>query len=124
MRGNTSPPEVHHLVCRGFLDGAHAFGPTFLHPRSPPLRVRGALDGAHGSFWSRKKANARYVDGPYPALCLEETSCSVRGALLTPSRSGALMAAKLAEADKIEGGAEPTEKTGTRTVVHVSALFS
>ncbi|CAJ1328801.1 unnamed protein product [Effrenium voratum] len=44
-----------------------------------------------------------YVDGPYPALCLEETSCSVRGALLTPSRSGALMAAKLAEADKIEG---------------------
>lgn len=48
-----------------------------------------------------------YIDGSYPAVCFEETACSVRGMLLRPpsTSTGAtgLLAAKLAEADKIEG---------------------
>lgn len=45
-----------------------------------------------------------YIDGRYPAVCFEETSCSVRGMLLTPSAEKAgLLAAKLSEADQIEG---------------------
>ncbi|CAE7249740.1 unnamed protein product, partial [Symbiodinium natans] len=45
-----------------------------------------------------------YIDGRYPAVCLEETSCSVRGMLLTPPPDKAgLMASKLSEADQIEG---------------------
>lgn len=40
-----------------------------------------------------------YIDGTYPAVCLEQTKCSVRGVLLTPSN----LASKLKEADKIEG---------------------
>jgi NAD-dependent deacetylase len=45
-----------------------------------------------------------YVDGSYPALCLEQTRCCVRGVLLTPplGKSSALVS-KLKEADTIEG---------------------
>ena len=44
-----------------------------------------------------------YEDGLYPAVCLEETSCSVKGMLLKPTKGPAGLAAKLSEADKIEG---------------------
>jgi gamma-glutamylcyclotransferase (GGCT)/AIG2-like uncharacterized protein YtfP len=43
-----------------------------------------------------------YIDGCYPAVCLEETVCSVRGVFLSPS-STADFQSKLAEADRIEG---------------------
>eukprot|EP00933_Yihiella_yeosuensis_P047504 TRINITY_DN4333_c1_g1_i1.p1 TRINITY_DN4333_c1_g1~~TRINITY_DN4333_c1_g1_i1.p1 ORF type:complete len:674 (+),score=146.36 TRINITY_DN4333_c1_g1_i1:43-2064(+) len=47
-----------------------------------------------------------YIDGSYPAVCLEDTRCSVRGFLLTPEdgkNAAEIMASKLAEADQIEG---------------------
>ena len=48
-----------------------------------------------------------YIDGRYPAVCFEQTSCSVKGMLLKPATTAAsgpgLLAAKLAEADQIEG---------------------
>jgi len=46
-----------------------------------------------------------YVEGGLPAMCLEQTRCSVRGVLLMPEQgpSSTTLAAKLAEADKIEG---------------------
>jgi len=45
-----------------------------------------------------------YADGHFPAVCLERTRCAVRGVLLTPQNQDAgLMAAKLKEADRIEG---------------------
>jgi NAD-dependent deacetylase len=47
-----------------------------------------------------------YIDGAYPAVCLEQTKCCVRGMLLTPStigNSSTHLASKLKEADKIEG---------------------
>jgi len=43
-----------------------------------------------------------YIDGSYPAVSLEETHCSVRGAFLQP-RSSAMLPSKLSEADRIEG---------------------
>lgn len=45
-----------------------------------------------------------YVEG-YPAVNFEETRCSVRGVLLRPKGFDVaeVMAAKLAEADRIEG---------------------
>ena len=47
-----------------------------------------------------------YIDGRYPAVCFEQTSCSVRGMLLKPAAGGSgagLLASKLTEADQIEG---------------------
>lgn len=47
-----------------------------------------------------------YVDGSYPAVCLEQTKCCVRGMLLAPPSgegAAAILASKLKEADKIEG---------------------
>lgn len=48
-----------------------------------------------------------YIES-YPAVCLEQTRCAVRGVLLTPVAGGALSAdarfqEKLDEADRIEG---------------------
>merc|ERR1712107_130472 len=46
-----------------------------------------------------------YIDGSYPALCFEQTRCSVRGTLLTPSCTDKqrLLNQKLKDADQIEG---------------------
>lgn len=47
-----------------------------------------------------------YIDGRYPAVCFEQTTCSVRGTLLKPAAAAGgagLLAAKLTEADQIEG---------------------
>jgi NAD-dependent deacetylase len=43
-----------------------------------------------------------YIDGSYPAVSLEKTRCSVRGAFLQPA-SKAMFNEKLLEADRIEG---------------------
>lgn len=43
-----------------------------------------------------------YIDGSYPAVSLEQTSCSVRGAFMWPKSRG-MLSSKLAEADSIEG---------------------
>lgn len=46
-----------------------------------------------------------YIDN-YAAVCFEQTRCKVRGVLLTPAQAknrAVVMAAKLAEADRIEG---------------------
>jgi gamma-glutamylcyclotransferase (GGCT)/AIG2-like uncharacterized protein YtfP len=58
-----------------------------------------------------------YIDerslGRYPAVCLEETRCSVRGMFLRPE-SGTDFSAKLLEADRIEGYPDLYERTVTR----------
>jgi len=43
-----------------------------------------------------------YIDGSYPAVCLEQTQCSVRGFFLEPTVATGI-AAKLLDADRIEG---------------------
>lgn len=43
-----------------------------------------------------------YIDGSYPAVCLEQTQCSVRGVFLEPTAATGI-AAKLLDADRIEG---------------------
>merc|ERR1711957_365529 len=45
-----------------------------------------------------------YIDGSYPAVNFERTSCSVLGILLTPEKDKKnTLAAKLMDADRIEG---------------------
>jgi len=54
-----------------------------------------------------------YVDGRYPAVCLEQTRCSVRGVLLTPSSKDKanVLGLKLKEADRIEGYPDLYQRT-------------
>lgn len=59
-----------------------------------------------------------YVDGRYPAVNLEQTSCCVRGAFLKPKRS-IDFSAKLKEADRIEGYTNSPDDLYDRVVLHV-----
>lgn len=52
-----------------------------------------------------------YVDGNFPALCLERTACAVRGMLLTPKNQDTSLTAKLEEADRIEGYPENYDRS-------------
>jgi NAD-dependent deacetylase len=51
-----------------------------------------------------------YIDGSYPAVCLEKTRCSVRGVLLTPA-IGTDMNEKMTEGDRIEGFPDLYDRT-------------
>jgi len=74
-------------------------------------------DDDSGASWTQKfcegmnaepaflEGASLYIDGCYPAVCLEQTKCSVRGVLLTPPSgevAPAILASKVKEADKIE----------------------
>ena len=56
-------------------------------------------------------------------MCLEETSCSVKGMLLKPTAGPAALSAKLTEADKIEGYPDLYSRT-VATVVTEAGVSS
>jgi NAD-dependent deacetylase len=66
--------------------------------------TKGFCDGFRAEPASLEGASL-YVVEKFPALCFEQTRCSVRGVLLTPAGGdeASLMASKLREADRIEG---------------------
>lgn len=66
-----------------------------------------------------------YIDGRYPAVCFEDTSCSVKGMLLKPASSAplTLLASKLTEADNIEGYPDLYSRT-VATVLNENGVAS
>jgi NAD-dependent deacetylase len=111
----------------------NALGPSLTRKTPSPLEalqpavigapvgffVYGTLrpDDDSGAAWTKKfqeglegeaallPGASLYIDGSYPAVCLEDTRCSVRGVILTPTGNDAasILASKLQEADQIEG---------------------